>query len=319
MQHNLSFNPMNRRTDLVTVSRIAGCYAVWCLLQVLICRTGFMFPPSETVRVFLIPAAAIVNILIACQLTLFHLVYVEPVLVNRPVLRSALITFCLALGAALFSRAHGSGSTFFVQVLSTVNLLVLACLTGPWLTVALKRPSEIVLLAALVLSIDGISVLAGPTRTISNALKPFYKSGMKGPAPLSDMLIVKAAVPGLAQAMPVFGVSDWIMLVFFAAACARFKIRDNILGPGLDGLIRQNQPARPFLPITGAGLIAAVVTAQSLGLFLPALPFMALALMLYLIFFFPETRHLKQRDWIIAAALVAFTGVVCFIIFHTGG
>ncbi len=319
MRQKSPFNPSTRRTNVITVSRIAGCYIAWCLLQALIYGAGFMFPPAETMSCILIPAAVIVNILFACQLTLAHLVYVEPVLARRPVFRSLLIIVCLALGTGLLFWAQGRGSTFFIQTLSTANLLVLACLTGPWLTVSLKRPSEIVLLAALVLAIDGISVLAGPTRTISTVLKPFYKGGMKGPVPLSDALIVKAAVPGLPQAIPVFGVSDWIMLVFFAAACARFNIRDNLLGPGLDKLVRRKQPGRPFLPITGAGLIAAVVTAQILGLFLPALPFMALALILYLTICFPETRHMKLREWIIAAALVTATGVVCLLVFHTGG
>jgi hypothetical protein len=119
--------------------------------------------------------------------------------------------------------------------------------------------------------------------------------------------------------MPVFGVSDWVMLVFFAAACMKFNIRDNLLGEGLDEMVRKRRVSGLFLPVTGAGLIIAVIAAQGLGLFLPALPFMALALILYLTARFPETRRLDSRDWIAAAILTMVIGAAVTLVFHFRG
>jgi hypothetical protein len=307
-------------TSVTTVlACLGGYYAAWFLLQMMFQQTGMLLLSGGDLPGVIIPLAVIFNVLAAAGLTAFHLVYAEPGLARRPAFRTALIVISLTIGTILFVSTRNTGAHITIQILSTGNLLVLACLVGPWLCLALKRPSEIVLLAAFVLMIDGISVLAGPTRVISDMLKPYYKGGMKGPVPLSDVLILKTAVPGLAQAMPVFGVSDWVMLVFFAAACMKFNIRDNLLGEGLDEMVRKRRVSGLFLPVTGAGLIIAVIAAQGLGLFLPALPFMALVLIFYLTARFPETRRLDSRDWIAAAILTMVIGAAVAFAFHFRG
>ncbi len=302
----------------VVLACTGGYYVAWFLLQLLIHHIGTIFLCDQTYSHLLIPAALIFNVLIATGLTAFFLVCAEPGLNLRPALRIVLIIISLMTGAGLFALSRRTEANIIIQFLSTGNLLVLACLVGPWLTTALKRPSEIVLIAALVLMIDVISVLAGPTRSISDTLKPFYEGGMKGPAPFSDLLIIKTAIPGLKLAMPVFGLSDWVMLVFFAAACAKFNIRDNLLGEGMDEMIRKRKVRSLFLPISGAGLIAAVIAAQGLGLFLPALPFMALALILYLTIFFPETRRLEQGGWAAAVILIIVGAIIAIVSYLKG-
>jgi hypothetical protein len=91
---------------------------------------------------------------------------------------------------------------------------------------------------------------------------------------------VKLAFPGKADLLPVFGVSDWIMVVFFAIVAARHEVNDNLLGFAGEEQARRGRVGC-YLPVSVLALFLAMTLAQTTGLFIPALPVIALVMMLW--------------------------------------
>ena len=103
------------------------------------------------------------------------------------------------------------------------------------------------------------------------------------------MILIKLALPGAVELAPVFGLSDWIMVVFFASVARRFAVNDNLLGASGAELAQQGKIGR-YLPVPVAALFIATTLAQATGLFLPALPLIALIML-----FWYAARYLLQR------------------------
>jgi hypothetical protein len=70
------------------------------------------------------------------------------------------------------------------------------------------------------------------------------------------------------------------MVVFFAIVAARHEVNDNLLGKAGEKLARQGKIGR-YLPVSVVALFAAILLAQTTGLFIPALPVVALTMMLW--------------------------------------
>jgi len=56
---------------------------------------------------------------------------------------------------------------------------------------------------------------------------------MLGAPPFVDYLLVKIAMPGFEALMPVFGISDWIIIAFLSAATCKFNMNDNLIGKSI--------------------------------------------------------------------------------------
>jgi hypothetical protein len=106
---------------------------------------------------------------------------------------------------------------------------------------------------------------------------------MEGPVPFVDFFLVKFPQPGHDLFMPVFGISDWVIVVLLSAAAARFKLNDNIL----DGLGHRSF-RHLFFPVAGLGLALAIASAWLLNCYLPGLPFVS--------FFFLGVMGIKYRQ-----------------------
>jgi hypothetical protein len=143
--------------------------------------------------------------------------------------------------------------------------------------------------------VDGASVLAGPTRRIAESIETYYKGGMTGPLPAGDALLVKSAFWGSEHLLPLFGVSDWIMVVFLTAAALKFDLADNLAPTPLGAMARRGRTAL-FFPVAAAGLTLAVWVAQFSGRPLPALPLVALAHLGWCLLRYPHTRRLSAGD-----------------------
>ncbi len=129
---------------------------------------------------------------------------------------------------------------------------------------------------------DFISWLYGPTASFTHSIQQYYLSP-EGPPPLIDMVLVKLAFPGTDIMLPVFGISDWIMVVFFAIVASRHDVNDNLSGMAGEKLARNGLIGR-YLPVPVAALFLAILLAQTTGLFVPALPVIALVMMLWYAF-----------------------------------
>ena len=124
---------------------------------------------------------------------------------------------------------------------------------------------------------------------------------MEGPVPASDFILVKFSVPGLENPMPIFGLSDWVIIVFLTAAAVKFSMNDNLAGKSMETMVNKRQLSF-YLPVTVLGLIAAVFTAHYQGIFLPALPVIALFFLGYTMVKYPKARELTRSDIILVLA-----------------
>lgn len=254
-------------------------------------------------------------IVLAATGTAFFLVRVDPFLHRRPVVRILLLFFSLALSAGLFLLSGRPGISFnTVMLINSATLFVLALLLGSWMVVPLKRAAELVPVCAVMTAADLFSVLGGPSRGMAMDIAAYYGGGRLGPVPAADFLLLKVAVPGMPVLVPVFGVADWIMVVFLAATAARFGLDDNLTGHGLDTMVAAGR-TRPYLGVPVVGLGLAVLLARGSGVFLPALPVVAAVFLGYVLVRYPGVRRLRLSDWALVLLTVAVT--VGLTVYHS--
>ena len=166
-----------------------------------------------------------------------------------------------------------------IAVIKSSLLLLIATITGAAMARYVHRLWEIVPVCIVMTLADFASWLYGPTAGFTRQIQQYYLAP-EGPPPLVDMVLIKLALPGSAGLAPVFGISDWIMVVFFAIVANRYEVNDNLVGPPGEVLARQGQIGR-YLPVSVVALFAAIVLAQTTGLFIPALPVIALIMLLW--------------------------------------
>ncbi len=158
-------------------------------------------------------------------------------------------------------------------------LLLVATVTGAAMARYIGKLWEIVPVCLVMTLADFASWLYGPTAGFTQAIQQYYEAP-SGPPPLVDMILVKLAFPGASGLLPAFGISDWIMVVFFAIVAARHEVNDNLIGESGEEQARQVRIGG-YLPVSVVALFLAMTLAQTTGLFIPALPVIALVMMLW--------------------------------------
>ncbi len=158
-------------------------------------------------------------------------------------------------------------------------LLLVATVTGAAMARYIGKLWEIVPVCLVMTLADFASWLYGPTAGFTQAIQQYYEAP-SGPPPLVDMILVKLAFPGASGLLPAFGISDWIMVVFFAKVAARHEVNDNLIGESGEEQARQVRIGG-YLPVSVVALFLAMTLAQTTGLFIPALPVIALVMMLW--------------------------------------
>lgn len=192
-----------------------------------------------------------------------------------------------------------------ITALSTATLVLLACVAGHWLVIPLKRPSELIPLGMAVALSDIFSVFSGPTRNFAEDISEYYREGMAGPAPLVDFFLVKMPTTGNNYFMPVFGITDWVVLALLSAGALRFNLNDNLFS--LAGSTQRQNKSRTFFPVAAIGLILSIVAARHMDLYLPALPFIVIVFLIAMTVKYPAVRKLgpeEIRAMIIVSALM---------------
>ena len=175
-----------------------------------------------------------------------------------------------------------------LAVVKSGLLLLAATIIGAALARYVHRLWEIVPVCVVMTLADLASWSYGPTAGFTQEIRQYYLTP-EGPPPLIDMVLIKLAFPGQAGLAPVFGISDWIMVVFFAIVARRYGVNDNLIGPSGEALARMGSIGR-YLPVSVAALFIAIVLAQATGFFIPALPLIALIMLLWY-----ACRHLLLR------------------------
>lgn len=158
-------------------------------------------------------------------------------------------------------------------------LLLVATVTGAAMARYIDKLWELIPVCLVMTLADFASWLYGPTAGFTQAIQQHYQAP-SGPPPLVDMILVKFAFPGASGLLPAFGISDWIMVVFFAIVAARHEVNDNLLGTCGEKQAQQGRIGC-YLPVSVFALFMAMTLAQTTGLFIPALPVIALVMMLW--------------------------------------
>jgi hypothetical protein len=253
----------------------------------------------------LVPLFALIFIVTLSIASAVFTLYQEPFCIRFPGLRRLLVLCSLALAAGLvLLLRHTDGYREVLFVLASANLVVFALLLGNFLVSGLNRPSELVPVCIVMSAADLLSVFAGPSRQMIEGIDVFYRDGRVGTIPWSDFLLVKIAVPGVDHLLPVFGVAEVIMLAFLVAAAHKFRIDDNLLGRGL-GDMGDCRCFPLWFPAAAAGLAFALLAAHGLGMFLPALPVIAIFFLGYTLPRHPKMRLLQRTEWAVVLISIA--------------
>ncbi len=284
---------------------IFNIYCLWIIISYGVYWLVCEMPVSAIAYMVLSLLVTLFFILLGFALTAYYLIYGRRRLDAYPGIRLGWLLFSLMLAVLIYSL--GQRLQIWRPVLfsiNTANLFVFANLVGAFIVKPLKRMPELIILCVVVAFADLSSVLSGPTRSIVESIKTYYGGGMKGPAPPGDFLLIKLPAPGAVHLQPVFGVSDWIIIVFLSAAAFKFAINDNLAGRGLPEMDQTNRVSFYF-PVAGFGLLLAMTAARLFELFIPVLPLIALVYIAYILIFYPSSRRLRKTDWWLMGGFVA--------------
>jgi len=187
----------------------------------------------------------------------------------------------LALLIWMFHQLSLNGSwQSLLNAIQSGLLLMTGTIVGAALARYVKKFWEILPLCFAMSVADFSSWLIGPTANFAQTIEQYYLKP-EGPPPAIDMILVKLAFPGTENLLPVFGLSDWIMVAFFIVVAQRYQINDNLLGFRRDFGPESKHLGRFYLPVSLVALLSAVICAQATGLFIPALPVIALVMLVW--------------------------------------
>ena len=202
-----------------------------------------------------------------------------------------LITFLFFTGLHLFFKFAGNKGVL-LPCIATANLLVFACIIGNWMIAVVKRPAEIIPLGVVAAFADLFSIFSGPTKHMAEDISTYYLRGMEGTPPFVDSLLIKIPILGADTLVPLFGVSDWIIVVFLTAAANKFDLKNEIVNE------KKIKIEFLFFPIASAGLFLAIVFARVLSVPVPALPFVVIFYLSLMTIRYPEMRKLTKKELI---------------------
>jgi hypothetical protein len=284
------------------LSTIIFFYFSWIIFSLALNGIGRWIPSSLTELTSYL--FIIVSLLCLSALTASYRKRIEPYLTQAQSYRigGLIIGLLLFVGVYIFIGKMGVHS-HFVTAFHSANLIFMACLLGHWLVIPLKRAAELIPLCLVVSLVDIYSVFKGPSKNMTGGLAHYYTSGQAGTPPLIDFLLIKFPLPDQAGLLPIFGVSDWVIIAMLSAAAAKFELKDNIFG----------QTNSPFMSVATIGLLLSIVLARTAGLYLPALPLIALIFLAIMLARYAEIRHITRNELhplglfcFLAAALFVF-------------
>ncbi len=281
---------------------------IWMAVSFLLFYPGtWLMRSVPPIQAWILPTAMFVSILTASFITLIFMTGPARILEENLWLRLVLLALTLLFPVGRYWLVRVTGTSGPVlSCLGSANLFVFACLIGTWMAMAIKRPSELVPVCMVVALADLFSVFSGPTKQLAAGIEAYYAEGMQGPPPVADFLLVKFALPGTETLVPVFGISDWIVIVFLSATAAKFRLNDNLAGKSVAAM---TETARfsAYFPVTAAGLLAAIAAAHTTHRFLPALPFISLVFIGFMLIRYPRVRQLEKKEW---QLMVIFSAVM---------
>jgi hypothetical protein len=208
---------------------------------------------------------------------------------------------CVCLLVLLYLGHNRFGGSLLFSLLQSIILLVGSTFLGAFLSSAINRIGELLPLALTAVTADIVSVFHGPTKGMGEQLTAYYGGGMQGIPPLVDLFLLKGAGQNWVI-QPLFGVSDWVLIILLSSSILRLGKTDNLLGEFL------------FFPVTAAGLFLSMLVAGFLQLYVPALFFICLFFLIFLVLRCRLLSNLQPRDLIYSIVFPTVVGTLILVL-----
>ncbi len=170
-----------------------------------------------------------------------------------------------------------AGSIAVGSAIQSGFLLFSGTLVGAVLARYINRLRDLVLVSIVMSLADFSSWLAGPTAQFAGQIAAYYQAP-QGEPPIIDMILIKLALPGSEALIPVIGVSDWVMVSFFACVASRFHVNENLTGAAVKHQSSVFSQIGRYLPLPVVVLFSVILLAHNSQLFIPVLPLLAFAM-----------------------------------------
>lgn len=181
-------------------------------------------------------------------------------------------------------------------IAGTTTLIIFASLLGSYLSQAIKRLPELIPVCSVAFTVDLYSVLQGPSKKIALQIGEYYSSGAKGTVPYVDIILIKIPHLTVNYLTPIFGVSDWIFVVFFTTTLLKFRVSDSVLGSDITTLI-DSENRQFYFPLVSIGLLTSIFIAYIANIFVPALPIIIMIVLPWIIIKHPNLWNMKASDY----------------------
>lgn len=195
-----------------------------------------------------------------------------------------------------------------VRALATLGLLAVALPVGYWIGDRMEKATNLIPLAVAMSLADIYSVLQGPSRVVGEKLLTHYDEvaarvsqlGSEATpqqiaeatavlrAPLADFIVVHIPLAGLRSTVPVLGIGDFIALGFLFRAAWLHRL--NARGIYISALL---------------AIVAALATSLLSHRVIPALPFIALGVIGWLLISTPRLRRLDRQELLLTIGVAA--------------
>jgi hypothetical protein len=200
----------------------------------------------------------------------------------------------------------------WARAFSALALMALALPVGYWIGDRMEKVTNLLPLAVAMSMADIYSVVQGPTREVAEqvqrhqdelaqaaaaaaahlppeqALQAARQAESLVRAPLADYVIAYLPVAGTGAARPVLGVGDFVIIAFLFRAA----------------WVHRLHPVQVFFASL-ISLLAAVLVTSFTGVALPALPFVALGTVGYLMLTEPRLRKFSRQEIMLTAIVTA--------------
>ncbi len=204
-------------------------------------------------------------------------------LCNNNILRRNLIVILIITRLLLFQvESGGSFIGVLAGIAGTTTLIIFSCLLGSYLSQAIKRLPEVIPVCSVAFTVDLYSVFKGPSKEFALQIGDFYSNGATGPVPYVDIILLKIPNPSIGYLTPIFGVSDWIFVIFLSSVMLNFRISDGIIGKDIKDVV-SSPNTQFYFPLVSFALLVSIFIAYVFNIFIPALPVMIMIVLPWVI------------------------------------
>jgi len=228
-------------------------------------------------------------------------------------IRRNLLIILIILRLLLFQIEHiDSFVGILAGITGTTTLIIFASLLGSYLSQAIKRLPELIPVCSVAFTVDLYSVLQGPSKEIALQIGEFYSSGAQGTVPYVDIILIKIPQLTVNYLTPIFGVSDWIFIVFFTTTLLKFRVSDSVVGSDITTKVGSDR-YRFYFPLISIALLTSIFIAYILNIFVPALPVIIMIVLPWFIIKHPNLWKMRASDYYLTLIPPALAAIVYIV------